>query len=59
MVTKRHNIRLISACAAALLLLVAGLAGGCATSGDQSGSSMPWNTPQGWEGAPALPVFTE
>ena len=43
---------------AILLLLAAGFLGGCATT-DTSDNSMPWNTPQNWEGAPALPIFTE
>lgn len=33
------------------LLLMAG----CATDND---SSMPWNTPQSWEGAPGIPGFS-
>ncbi len=40
------------------LLLAAALAGGCAATGPAE-NSMPWNTPQNWEGSPALPIFTE
>ena len=31
---------------------------GCKTAGgneDENGSDLPWNTPQPWEGAPAIP----
>jgi hypothetical protein len=40
-----------------LLVVFSGLlfAAGCATESD---SSMPWNTPQSWEGAPGIPGFS-
>jgi hypothetical protein len=45
-----------------LLLIVLGLSvfclSGCRTargSEDENGSDLPWNTPQPWEGAPAIP----
>jgi hypothetical protein len=43
-------------------MLIMGLAvsclSGCKTAGgneDENGSDLPWNTPQPWEGAPAIP----
>jgi hypothetical protein len=40
-----------------LLVVFSGLilVAGCATESD---SSMPWNTPQSWEGAPGIPGFS-
>ena len=42
----------------ALFILLAGLSfmAGCASETD---SSMPWNTPQSWEGAPSIPGFSQ
>jgi hypothetical protein len=28
---------------------------GCATTGEERESDMPWNTPQPWEGSPFIP----
>ncbi len=40
-----------------ILLLLAGLAAGCATTQDEDVSSIPWNRPQQWEGTGALGGF--
>jgi hypothetical protein len=49
-----HNVLF---CLVILGLAVIGV-GGCKTAGvneDENGSDLPWNTPQPWEGAPAIP----
>jgi hypothetical protein len=38
-----------------LACLLAALAAGCATPGDES--DIPWNAPQPWEGTPGIPGF--
>jgi predicted outer membrane protein len=40
-----------------LLALAALLIAGCATLEDES--DLPWNTPQPWEGSPAIPGFNQ
>ncbi len=44
--------------AALLALLIGGLliGGGCATTDE---GDMPWASPQGWEGSPFIPGFSE
>jgi len=40
-----------------LFALAALLIGGCATMEDES--DLPWNTPQPWEGSPAIPGLNQ
>ncbi len=40
-----------------ILLLLAGLVAGCATTEEGDVSSIPWNRPQQWEGTGALGGF--
>ena len=42
-----------------LLLGLLGLAVGCATTDGDYDSDLPWNTPQSWEGSPAIPGFDQ
>lgn len=32
---------------------------GCASTGPGEESDMPWNTPQSWEGSPAIPGLSQ
>jgi type IV pilus biogenesis protein CpaD/CtpE len=41
----------------ALLAVVAAAVIGCATTDPDAESSIPWNAPQPWEGAPSIPGF--
>ncbi|MCX6996680.1 MAG: hypothetical protein NTV49_06255 [Kiritimatiellaeota bacterium] len=47
--------RRLAGAAVVLLLFAALLGGGCATT--NADSDIPWNTPQPWETAPAIPGF--
>jgi hypothetical protein len=42
--------------AVVLIAVFAGFITGCATTDE---STIPWNTPQSWEGAPALPGLNQ
>jgi hypothetical protein len=52
----KRRFRIFAVIAAPLILL--GLLNGCASmydNPDDNQSDIPWNTPQAWEGTPALP----
>ncbi|MBN1268010.1 MAG: hypothetical protein JXB04_00340 [Kiritimatiellae bacterium] len=48
----RHFVRRLGLLLAAACLV---LAAGCATTGDDYESEIPWNEPQPWEGSPMIP----
>ena len=46
-------------CLSALSALLLFLAAGCAHTGDQNESDIPWNTPQTWESSPTIPGLSD
>ena len=41
------------------MVALSALLAGCATTDGEYESDLPWNTPQTWEGSPAIPGFDQ